>query len=176
MNKNQDVENNLEDAESIWKVCTCFCFIKKLKHSLNFSYSVESHYNIAGNLIVTCIWKQEVEKICRDNTEKIFFKPGRFSVVSPQEFWVFHHDSLVKNEVFWLKLSHFLWLVNTWKILGLGLRLKPYDPNFLVKIPFMCPHKYVNNIKKVTGVVQNYPTNWKDILKLPEACSTDYED
>ena len=40
----------------------------------------------------------------------------------------------------------------------------------------MGPHKHVHDIEKITGVVENYPTQGERVLELPEAGSSDDED
>ena len=46
----------------------------------------------------------------------------------------------------------------------------------LIKVSFMSSNKDINKVEEVTHIVKNNPTNWKYILKLPEASSANDED
>ena len=46
----------------------------------------------------------------------------------------------------------------------------------LIKVSFMSSNKDINKVEEVTHIIKNNPTNWKYILKLPEASSANDED
>ena len=76
VDQDQDVEDNLEDSEGIGEIGGRLSFVKELKHSLYFRYSIEPHDYIARDLVMTFAREQKVKEICWKNTEQILFEPA----------------------------------------------------------------------------------------------------
>ena len=96
MDQDQDIEDNLEDSEGIGEIGGGLSFVKELKHSLYFRNSVEPHYDITRDLVMTFAREQKVKEICWKNTEQILFEPVRFPICRPQQFRVLDHYALVQ--------------------------------------------------------------------------------
>ena len=60
--------------------------------------------------------------------------------------------------------------------IGCSEHLWVLDHYALIKVSFMSSNKDINKVEEVTHIIKNNPTNWKYILKLPEASSANDED